>query len=202
MNGPNSELKNSKAPKKKKTTREDQTANGRPYNRQLEADDSPPPFMTVVNEADSSGRKVDAMETLNPHDLDRARSFVDVAPSGFDVAVTSGFHQADLRRHHHQDSAATSSRDLASYLARVQPGNDAVGRRGDDAVVEGFKREMKDLEELLSKLNPMAEEFVPSSLAGYGNGGGWLFSNTFSFQNGNADANAGPSNRVFRFRSL
>lgn len=30
---------------------------------------------------------------------------------------------------------------------------------------EGFKREMRDLEEMLSKLNPMAEEFVPPSLA-------------------------------------
>lgn len=30
---------------------------------------------------------------------------------------------------------------------------------------EGFKREMRDLEDMLSKLNPMAEEFVPPSLA-------------------------------------
>ncbi|CAN4089472.1 unnamed protein product [Withania somnifera] len=30
---------------------------------------------------------------------------------------------------------------------------------------EGFNREMRDLEEMLSKLNPMAEEFVPPSLS-------------------------------------
>ncbi|XP_057951309.1 polyadenylate-binding protein-interacting protein 12-like isoform X2 [Malania oleifera] len=30
---------------------------------------------------------------------------------------------------------------------------------------EGFKRDIRDLEELLSKLNPMAEEFVPPSLS-------------------------------------
>ncbi|GER46745.1 polyadenylate-binding protein [Striga asiatica] len=30
---------------------------------------------------------------------------------------------------------------------------------------EGFKREMRDLEEMLSKLNPMAKEFVPPSLS-------------------------------------
>ncbi|PHU14315.1 Polyadenylate-binding protein-interacting protein 11 [Capsicum chinense] len=30
---------------------------------------------------------------------------------------------------------------------------------------EGFKKEMRDLEEMLSKLNPQAEEFVPPSLA-------------------------------------
>ncbi|CAL5405469.1 unnamed protein product [Camellia sinensis] len=37
-------------------------------------------------------------------------------------------------------------------------------RNGDDGG-EGFNREMRDLEEMLSKLNPMAEEFVPPSLA-------------------------------------
>ena len=31
----------------------------------------------------------------------------------------------------------------------------------DDDDREGFNREMRDLEEMLSKLNPMAEEFVP-----------------------------------------
>lgn len=35
---------------------------------------------------------------------------------------------------------------------------------GEDDGGEGFKREMRDLEEMLSKLNPMAEEFVPPSL--------------------------------------
>ncbi|XP_057463319.1 polyadenylate-binding protein-interacting protein 12-like isoform X2 [Actinidia eriantha] len=37
---------------------------------------------------------------------------------------------------------------------------------GDDGG-EGFKREMRDLEEMLSKLNPMAEEFVPPSLTNH-----------------------------------
>ncbi|KAL3651265.1 Poly(A) RNA polymerase cid13 [Castilleja foliolosa] len=35
---------------------------------------------------------------------------------------------------------------------------------GDDDGGEGFKQEMRDLEEMLSKLNPMAKEFVPPSL--------------------------------------
>ncbi|XP_047340950.1 polyadenylate-binding protein-interacting protein 11-like isoform X2 [Impatiens glandulifera] len=34
----------------------------------------------------------------------------------------------------------------------------------DDVGGEGFKREMRDLEEMLSKLNPLAEEFIPPSL--------------------------------------
>lgn len=36
---------------------------------------------------------------------------------------------------------------------------------------EGFKKEMRDLEEMLSKLNPMAKEFVPLSLTAFGGGG-------------------------------
>ncbi|GAB4826115.1 Poly(A) RNA polymerase cid11 [Ancistrocladus abbreviatus] len=32
---------------------------------------------------------------------------------------------------------------------------------------EGFKKDIRDLEEMLSKLNPMAEEFVPPSLASF-----------------------------------
>lgn len=36
---------------------------------------------------------------------------------------------------------------------------------------EGFKRDMRDLEEMLSKLNPMAKEFVPPSLSAFGGGG-------------------------------
>ncbi|CAA3011662.1 polyadenylate-binding -interacting 11-like [Olea europaea subsp. europaea] len=42
---------------------------------------------------------------------------------------------------------------------------------GDDDGQEGFKREMRDLEEMLSKLNPMAKEFVPPSLTVKSNGG-------------------------------
>ena len=39
---------------------------------------------------------------------------------------------------------------------------------GGDDRGEGFKKEMRDLEEMLSKLNPMAKEFVPPSITGFG----------------------------------
>ncbi|KAL1820052.1 hypothetical protein ACET3Z_014921 [Daucus carota] len=39
-----------------------------------------------------------------------------------------------------------------------------VRRNGGDDDGESYKQEMRDLEEMLSKLNPMAEEFVPPSL--------------------------------------
>lgn len=41
-----------------------------------------------------------------------------------------------------------------------------VGRDGD-VPGEGFRKDIRDLEELLSKLNPMAEEFVPSSVVNH-----------------------------------
>ncbi|KAF8412060.1 hypothetical protein HHK36_000013 [Tetracentron sinense] len=47
---------------------------------------------------------------------------------------------------------------------------------------EGFNRDMRDLEELLSKLNPMAEEFVPPSLTNHGSGGGF-YTNNFVMHN-------------------
>ncbi|KAM0946731.1 putative RNA recognition motif domain, ataxin-2, RNA-binding domain superfamily [Dioscorea sansibarensis] len=70
----------------------------------------------------------------------------------------------------------------------------------DQGSGEGFKRDMRDLEELLSKLNPMAEEFVPPSLAnnqqgpgGLGVGGGRPYSTGFGSPDGvgNGIANGG-----------
>ncbi|KAE9604061.1 hypothetical protein Lal_00002130 [Lupinus albus] len=61
---------------------------------------------------------------------------------------------------------------------------------------ESFKKDMRDLEEFLSKLNPMAEEFVPPSLtnnfgylagpdaAGFGYPNNFLFPNNYGNVNG------------------
>ncbi|XP_057479569.1 polyadenylate-binding protein-interacting protein 12-like isoform X2 [Actinidia eriantha] len=49
---------------------------------------------------------------------------------------------------------------------QMAPNGVELRRNGDDGG-EGFKREMRDLEEMLSKLNPMAEEFVPPSLTNH-----------------------------------
>jgi hypothetical protein len=69
---------------------------------------------------------------------------------------------------------------------------------------ESFKREMRDLEELLSKLNPMAEEFVPPSLAnnqGYlaaGPAAGFGYPpNNFILLNNYASANGQTNRRVW-----
>ena len=71
---------------------------------------------------------------------------------------------------------------------------------------ESFKRDMRDLEELLSKLNPMAEEFVPPSLTnspgylsgpGAGAGTGFGYPNNFILLNGFGNANGQTNRRVW-----
>ncbi|XP_073282339.1 polyadenylate-binding protein-interacting protein 12-like isoform X1 [Primulina huaijiensis] len=53
----------------------------------------------------------------------------------------------------------------------VSRGHGEIKMNGEDDEGGGFKKEIIDLEEMLSKLNPMAEEFVPPSLAAVGGGG-------------------------------
>ncbi|KAI3944766.1 hypothetical protein MKW92_033834 [Papaver armeniacum] len=63
---------------------------------------------------------------------------------------------------------------------------------------EGFKRDMRDLEELLSKLNPMAEEFVPPSLSNNGSvvGAGFYLNNfAMHSNNGNGNGNGNINRR-------
>ncbi|KAG5036054.1 hypothetical protein JHK87_010964 [Glycine soja] len=84
--------------------------------------------------------------------------------------------------------------------------NDGYGMNGvicGENGGESFKRDMRDLEELLSKLNPMAEEFVPPSLTnthgylpgpGAGAGAGFGYPNNFILLNNFGDAN-GQTNR-------
>ncbi|MED6124585.1 Poly(A) RNA polymerase cid13, partial [Stylosanthes scabra] len=70
-------------------------------------------------------------------------------------------------------------------------------RNGGEDGGESFKREMRDLAELLSKLNPMAEEFVPSSLAknhGY-LPGGFGFPNNLLLPANFGNANGQPNRR-------
>lgn len=53
---------------------------------------------------------------------------------------------------------------------------------GSDSGEEGLKRDMRELEEMFSKLNPMAEEFLPPSLAN--NGGLFLMNSGKGVSNG------------------
>ncbi|KAL7147275.1 hypothetical protein ABFS83_06G097400 [Erythranthe nasuta] len=69
--------------------------------------------------------------------------------------------------HYHQlENTINGGGDGRHHVEEVK-----VNGGGDDGG-EGFKREMRDLEEMLSKLNPMAKEFVPPSMATVVFGGG------------------------------
>ncbi|KAE9608822.1 hypothetical protein Lal_00020344 [Lupinus albus] len=68
---------------------------------------------------------------------------------------------------------------------------------------ESFKRDMRGLEDLLSKLNPMAEEFVPPSLTqnlGYSAqpGAGFGYLNNFVLHNNFGNVNRQNNRRIWR----
>lgn len=91
-----------------------------------------------------------------------------------------------LRPHHH---------DQPLYLGHGRPlvpnGGDLL--RGGEAG-ENFKRDIRELQELFSKLNPMAEEFVPPSLTGNGFNGRFIGSNFNGNGNGGLATNGGGRN--------
>ncbi|KAK6948019.1 Ataxin-2, C-terminal [Dillenia turbinata] len=76
-------------------------------------------------------------------------------------------------------------------------GNADLLMNGDVVAGDSFNRDVRDLEDLFSKLNPMAEEFVPPSLAKNGVNGGFFTNNNNnqifqnSTRNGYANANLG-----------
>ncbi|XP_075513318.1 polyadenylate-binding protein-interacting protein 11-like [Primulina tabacum] len=92
-----------------------------------------------------------------------------VDSAGVNVIPTSN------RADHHSDGAADHHRRYQQQQKidgnEVSRGHGEIRMNGEDDEGEGFKKGMRDLEEMLSKLNPMAEEFVPPSLAAVGGGG-------------------------------
>ncbi|KAK9122299.1 hypothetical protein Syun_019916 [Stephania yunnanensis] len=78
----------------------------------------------------------------------------------------------------------------------VQGLNGKVKQSNDVGVdSEKSERDMRDLEELLSKLNPMAEEFVPPSLVSHGSQAGFFANNFTMLSNGNGIANGNTGRR-------
>ncbi|XP_076898608.1 polyadenylate-binding protein-interacting protein 11-like isoform X2 [Bidens hawaiensis] len=66
----------------------------------------------------------------------------------------SDVDQSTNSSHHHNQQPPVKMTSLPPAAAA---GNGYSGDSGD-----GFKKEIRDLEEMLSKLNPMAEEFIPN----------------------------------------
>lgn len=84
---------------------------------------------------------------------------------------------------------------MASGNIREQSDDGDVGRNG-----ESMKSDMRELAELFSKLNPMAAEFVPPSLAshhnGLSNGIGLFTEKMANIYNGSGQVNGIPGRQV------
>ncbi|GMP25004.1 hypothetical protein CsSME_00002069 [Camellia sinensis var. sinensis] len=102
------------------------------------------------------------------------------------------------------NGTVNNHKSVAQVSVVQQHGNGELMRNhgdddDDDDGGEGFKREMRDLEEMLSKLNPMAEEFVPPSLSNYRPlqpSNGFLgYSNNFLMQTNSGIANGNTARR-------
>ncbi|KAJ7965261.1 Polyadenylate-binding protein [Quillaja saponaria] len=163
-------------------------------------------------------------DSTGPDDLGRSKPRTDFMSNGIETNVQPNNSDQNLHAmFQHQDRAlATLSVPSSNYkpqMPHMQNGFDANGvqnqqtlvmsggyginqrsngvRNGEDAG-DSFKRDMRDLEELLSKLNPMAEEFVPPSLAknqGYFGGGGFGFTNNFLLHTNYGNPNGNTNRR-------
>lgn len=98
--------------------------------------------------------------------VENARS-INVVASDIDQSTKSSYNNRNPVTLSHRSNDYHHQQQLQKVTALQPPstnggsitGNGYVG--GDDDGGDGFKKEMSDLEEMLSKLNPMAEEFVP-----------------------------------------
>ncbi|KAJ7959424.1 Polyadenylate-binding protein [Quillaja saponaria] len=162
-------------------------------------------------------------DSNGPNDLERSKPITDFMSKGIETNVQP--KNSDQKLHpmfHHQDIASKTlsvpSSNYTPQMVQMQNGFDSNGIQNQQSVVisggyainqrssgvrngenggDSFNRDMRDLEELLSKLNPMAEEFVPPSLAknqGYFGGGGFGFANNFLPHTNYGNAN-GQTNR-------
>uniref|UniRef100_A0A803L2C4 RRM domain-containing protein n=1 Tax=Chenopodium quinoa TaxID=63459 RepID=A0A803L2C4_CHEQI len=105
------------------------------------------------------------------------RNFVVSIMAVAENGVASGgnhYDSTDLDRSNDNHINNNEKTEKCSLKSQSLPKNDAVEE-------EGFKKEIRDLQEMLSKLNPMAKEFVPPSLVNYVN----INNNMFSNNNGN-----------------
>lgn len=111
-------------------------------------------------------------------------------------------------------SSVTSQESGVSSNNNDHGGNVIHGEIGSSHVArsdggESFNRDMRELHELLSKLNPMAEEFVPPSLTNQGvngfdgvNGGFFAVAGSFFCNNGFGAAGNFPVNEDGAFRRV
>ncbi|KZV43120.1 polyadenylate-binding protein-interacting protein 11-like [Dorcoceras hygrometricum] len=120
--------------------------------------------MAVVDDAGvhamtSSNRDVAQHGGAGDHHQQSTKSADDSQKSTKPADQSYHLIQQNISNGHHQPAINANGLSLEKKM------------NGDADGGEAFKREMRDLEEMLSKLNPMAEEFVPPSLAAFSTGG-------------------------------
>ncbi|KAI4338037.1 hypothetical protein L6164_016392 [Bauhinia variegata] len=163
-------------------------------------------------------------DSTGPNDLEKSKSRTGSLGSGIEANVQPINGDQNLNAvFNHQDRVPTTmsvpNSNYKPQIAQMRNGFDSNGVQNQQMVVnnggyginqmsngvmngenggESFKRDMRDLEELLSKLNPMAEEFVPPSLTnnhGYLGGGGFGFANNFVLHTNYGNASGNPNRR-------
>lgn len=160
----------------------------------------------IMAVAENVGAKIgSSSQSLDSGVVSADSSEVEKSKTRSDQNLTNGVftHQQHPER---VPSSMTVPNGNYSYNTQMHANgvnNDGYGMNGVMSGENGgdsFKREMRDLEELLSKLNPMAEEFVPPSLTnthGFlaGPNTGFGFTNNFMLPNNFGSANGQINNR-------
>ncbi|KAK9275156.1 hypothetical protein L1049_022415 [Liquidambar formosana] len=145
--------------------------------------DTSSPESDVTNDQDQP--KHNLVRTPNLHQNNSSVPILRPHDQTLYMKVQQQFQQQQhVGNHMAQMGSVQNGLDHASKIGHHRSNGGDLQMNGD--VGESFKRDMRDLEELFSKLNPMAEEFVPPSLANHGaklNGG--FYTNNSDMQNNN-----------------
>ncbi|PIA34889.1 hypothetical protein AQUCO_03700273v1 [Aquilegia coerulea] len=110
-----------------------------------------------------------------------------VVDQAFPKKVQQFQQNIEMNNNNNSNGVVNGRYNFGGYQQQQQQ----IHQRSNGDVNEGFKRDIKDLEELLSKLNPMAEEFVPPSLVNGGSAGNFYVNNFMMMSNklGNGNLN-------------
>ncbi|KAM7463625.1 hypothetical protein LguiA_031746 [Lonicera macranthoides] len=130
--------------------------------------------MAVVENAGVNGGPSNRPESHVPNDVDQSKSNHSMSNGNSNLRSNDENYQTMVNQQQQQKIAPpplngtvnpTVHMAIHQMVVDHQRANGLDLRgNGDDDGGEDFKKEMRDLEEMLSKLNPMAEEFVPPSL--------------------------------------
>ncbi|KAL8160382.1 hypothetical protein V2J09_001919 [Rumex salicifolius] len=120
----------------------------------------------------------------NPKVKDQSYNFVSQSPTDTELSVTDaashvveGINRAD-DDNNHSSNGDTDGSDSSGQNYRLLTKSDSYCADNNEDTA-GLKRDIRELEEMLTKLNPMAKEFVPSSKVNFQS----LYGNSFDHVN-------------------